>query len=238
MNGWQLATTSLVPVLALYLLFVENWIYPLVGLIGIGTVTTGITLVVGTIVFVVLFAVVLFGSNVSSDGDEDPILPAVSSAIRAGALAAFVYLVWTNFAIETLIRNGVVLVPVIVFAWFVYVYLQNRRNVARTSTAVDRTRRDVSNSVENWTEVLFGAFVVAFAAGAAVFSGVFSASGGIGEVLLDFPGEIAFLIVTTIGFDQLGGEFLGAGVIPELNHIQWLGVTLTIGAVALVVRDV
>lgn len=210
----------------------------LLGVVGLLWLAQSWSMSVFVIVGVALTPVVLYGWYASDSSKSGQIAPSLATTIMAGAAVFGIWQAWSRIddwsAAGRWAGLGFLFV---VMGYFVWMYLEHRRNVATASTAVNRMRRTVRRDISDWSEFATGIVIVALASVLAVVSGALGALQGLGEVLLPFAPEIAYITTVAVGYAQLGGEFAGSGFIPDLNSMQWLGITLMSGFIALVVRD-
>lgn len=207
----------------------------------LGTITVGLGLLILTAALalaVVASTVAEENTSEDSDGPRFPALLRFATGIRAFGAGLGLIALW--FGRHWILENRwtVLVVGAVLFvSWVVYVYLRNRQRTARRSTAIDRTQRNVGDSVENWTQFLTGAAIVVASIALSIVSGVFSSVGQLDQFLTPILNELSFVGLTLLGYVQLGGEFWGSAWVPELNALQWLGVALLIGAFAVVFRE-
>ncbi|WP_256403477.1 hypothetical protein [Halorubrum salinum] len=193
--------------------------------------------------FAIAFAVVVVASESGSDeeGGGEALL-SVAAAIRAGAFAGIVgigvYFYRQTYASPRELVFSLWWVPLLLLVgWFMFVYLQNRRKVASGTTALNRSQRDVRRAIESWSELGTAAIALAVTAVFAAISGFFTGAATLAEPLLEFAGHGVYLLTVVIGYTNLGGEWRYGWVIPELSPLQFVAITLFLGAVAIVVHD-
>lgn len=203
-------------------------------LVGIAYFTEILPFVVMVPVAVVLAIIALFGDAAArrDDVESGGIAGSVASSIQALGAVLFVGAIWLYvddplaFAAENWW-----LVPLGAVFLFTYYYAQNRRDVASSSTAVRRTRRDVKRNVSDWSSLLLGIGVL-------ILTGAFAILQGFGDALAPFAEEVAYGLTVFIGYVQLGGEAGGWGAwIPNLSALQWVGVTLLLAGFGLFVQS-
>lgn len=204
---------------------------------AVSWLTTGVGIVVTAIVVLVLALVVMFGER---GDDDDGALSELSLYIRTGAALLFAGALLVYFGVGGLVDLAWEFwwVPLlVVFGWFVYTYLDHRRSVASASTAIDRTQRSTRRTISGYSRLLVGVLVLGISFVAAVVSGALEALSGLGDVLVMFAGELAYLATVGIGYVQLGGSIPGAGLVPGLTPTQWAAGTLLLGAIAIMVGE-
>jgi hypothetical protein len=206
-------------------------------LVGVGFGATG--LVILAIVAVLAFVVILGERDAGEDAES--VLSEFSLLIRAGAVVLFLGTLGLYLGVDGAISFAMTywwLLPLIGIGYLAYVYLSHRRDVASSSTAIDRTQRTVQRNVSSRTEAAAGAVVLAISFVAAAVSGVFAGLNGLGDVILMFAGELGYLFAVLIGYAQLGGEVPLVGwAIPALGPRQWLAITLFLGAAIIMVSQ-
>jgi len=145
------------------------------------------------------------------------------------------------FLRETILANRwtiAVGIAIVFLSFVVYTYLQNRRSASRRSTAVRRTQRNLSSSVESWVEAIVGAVFVVVAIVLSVVSGLFNSIGALDQFITPILNEIAFWGITLLGYIQLGGDRIpGSWLVPEMSPLQWVGLAAALFAAVLVFRD-
>jgi len=109
--------------------------------------------------------------------------------------------------------------------------------VASGTTAINRSQRDVSRSIENISELGTASIALAVTAVFAALSGFFTGVGQLADPLLGFADQGAYLLTVLIGYTSLGGEWRFDWLIPNLTPLQFVALTLLFGAVAIVVAD-
>lgn len=203
--------------------------------------SVGVATLVG--IFAIAFAVVVVASVSGSDEDGGgETLLSVAAAIRAAAFAGIVgigvYFYRQTYASPRELVLSLWWVPLLaIVGWFMFVYLQNRRQVASGTTALNRSQRDVKRAVESWSELGTAAIALAITAVFATLSGFFAGAGTLAEPLLEFAGHGVYLLTIVIGYTNLGGEWRYGWIIPDLSPLQFVAITLFLGAVAIVVHD-
>lgn len=202
--------------------------------VGYGVSGLAVLAIVG-----VLMLVVIFGERNTDEGES--VLAESALLIRTGAAVVFLGGLAYWFSVEgamSAARSFWWLVPLLLVGYVLYLYLSHRRNVASASTALDRTQRSVQRNISSKTEAVTGTVVLGFALAAAIISGAFAGLSGLGDVLLMFAGEATYLLAVLIGYEQLGGSLPYLGwLIPDLGPRQWVGITLLLGALAIMVKD-
>lgn len=210
---------------------------PIIGTVAVWLVVFAVAAAGGFVI--VVSTVVEEGRAEDADGPRSPALQNVATVVQA--LAGGVALMTLWFLRETILTNRwTILVGLgILFAsWVTYVYLSNRQSASRRSTAIRRTQRNVGNTVENWAEAILGAVFVIVAIGLSVLSAGFEALGSLDQFLTPVLNELAFWVITALGYVQLGGERLpGSQFIPSLNALQWVGIAALLFAAVVVFRD-
>jgi hypothetical protein len=233
-SGRPITWAFIVPFMA-YLLFIEGWFYTALSYVPFGDYVS--YLVIGGVILLAM-AIVAISSFVDEDDEDVYILPMLRSFIFASSLAIAAYYVFMLVdSWEVLLRQAAWMVPFVLFGWVAFVYFQHRSDAARASTAVGRTQRTVNRTVTSYSEAIFGAVVVVLTFGLAVASGLGSALSTFGDALLPFAPEGAYLFTTLVGYVQLGGEWRYAWLIPSLDPLQWVGLALGAGFLAVVIRD-
>jgi len=220
---------------------VLDYVPTLGGSLSLFGYTAGIATTLGVVL--IAFAVVIVASESSTDEDgSGETLVSVSSAIRAGAFAGaaaiLFYFYRQSFESPRELVFTLWWVPILLLvAWFMFVYLQNRRQVASGTTALNRSQRDVSRAIESWSELGTASIALAVTAVFAAMSGFFSGIGSLADPLLGFADQGAYVLTVLIGYVSLGGEWRYAWIIPDLSPLQFVALTLLFGAVAIVVAD-
>ena len=200
----------------------------------IGWQTLGLGLMVLIPLGAVLAVLALIGDSAARSDDVSATGYAGSTASIIQAfgivLAAWAFWEYVDDPVSVATSNWWIGVLVIV-GLFAYWYLQHRRQVASASTAISRTQRTAKRSISSWTELIVGIGVLALTGGFAVASGMMDA-------LAPYAGELGYLFTVFIGYVQLGGDAGGtiASLIPSLEPMQWVGVTLFIAGMAYYIR--
>ncbi|WP_071932989.1 hypothetical protein [Halodesulfurarchaeum formicicum] len=155
-----------------------------------------------------------------------------ASIIQAFAMVLAVWAIWEYVEDPiTVAKANWWLAVLIVVGLFAYWYLQHRREVSNAKTAINRTQQTAKRSISSWTELIIGIGVLAL-------TGAFAVASGMLEALGPYAGELGYLFTVFIGYVQLGGDAGGtvASLIPSLEPMQWVGVTLFIAAMAYYIR--
>ncbi|UWG47042.1 hypothetical protein HSRCO_0748 [Halanaeroarchaeum sp. HSR-CO] len=206
-----------------------------VGTILVGSSTIGLGLTLLIPIAAVLAVVALLADSAARREDVNPTGYAGSTASLIQA-AGVVLGAW---AIYAYVENPIELVtskwwifPLAVIGLFTYWYVQHRRQVASSSTAINRTQRTANRTVSSWAELITGVGVLFLTAGFAVISGVLDA-------FAPFAGELSYLGTVFLGYVSLGGEWGGqiAAIVPSFTPVQWVGVTLFLGGTALYIQS-
>lgn len=204
------------------------------------TITGGLLLAIVALgVFIVNAARVLSDDD---EVDEPGVLGKVASSIQSASAVLLLGLLYLGYRFYfdspmELVAALWWILPAAILAYFFFVFFQMNRQYANTSTAVNRSQRQIRRSFEDWSEVAIGAVLLFLAAALAVVQGAMAGVSQIGSPLLDFSGEIAYLSTVAIGYATMGGEFWGSWIVPDFSALQWASVALIIGGIALVVRD-
>lgn len=205
-----------------------------VGALAIGWLTLGLGLTLAIPIAVVLAGVVLVADSAArrEDVSSTGYAGSTASLIQAAGIVLAIWAVWyyIDNPIQAAISNWW-LFPLGIIGLFSYWYVQHRRDVASSSTAIDRTQRTASRTVSSWTELLTGIVVLGLTFGFAFLTGILDA-------FAPYAGELAYLGTVGLGYLSLGGEKGGeiAALIPELSPISWVGVTLFLGGMALYIQ--
>lgn len=210
-------------------------IYDILSGVGLG-----LSVLLGLAIVGVLAYIVILGSR---DPDSDPgALGEAALLIRTGAAVVFVGAIALWLGADGAFRILSTywwFLPLIAFGWFVYVYLSHRQQVASASTALDRVTRTTRREISEKSKLVTGTAVVGVTFVAAVVSGLLEGLSGLGDVLLMFAGEGAYLFTVLLGYVQLGGD-VPAWVdvlTPQLTGMQWAALTLLLGAVTIMVSE-
>ena len=201
-------------------------------LIGSTTIGLGLTLLVP--IGIVLAGLVLIADSAARREDVDATGYAGSTAslIQAAGVVLAVWAIWayTDTPLEIVTTNWWV-IPMAIIGLFAYWYIQHRRQVASASTAINRTQRTASRTVSSWTELFTGVIVLGL-------TFVFAFATGVLDAIAPYAGEITYLGTVFLGYVSLGGEAGGeiAALIPEFSPLQWVGVTLFLGGMALYIQ--
>ncbi|MDR5657290.1 hypothetical protein RH831_08865 [Halodesulfurarchaeum sp. HSR-GB] len=200
----------------------------------IGWQTLGLGLMVLIPAAAILSVLALLGDSAARSDSVSATGYAGSTAsiIQAFALVLAVWAIWEYVEDPiTVAKANWWLAVLIVVGLFAYWYLQHRRQVASASTAINRTQRTAKRSISSWTELIVGIGVL-------VLTGGFAVASGMMDALAPYAGELGYLFTVFIGYVQLGGDAGGtvASIIPSLEPMQWVGVTLFIAAMAYYIR--
>lgn len=206
----------------------------LVATVVIGWATLGLALTDLVPVGLALAALALVADSAARREDVDATGYAGSTAslIQAFVVVLAVWAIWTyvDDPIGTALSYWWVF-PLLVIGLFAYWYMQERRQVASSSTAVNRTQRTAKRTISSWTELVAGIVVLALTA-------VFAVATGVLDAFAPYAGELAYLGTVFLGYVNLGGSAGGeiASFIPSLTPTQWVGVTLFLGGLGLYIR--
>ena len=203
--------------------------------------TAGIATILGVVLIAFAVVIVAAESGTDEEGNGET-LASVSALIRASAFAGAAAILFYFYRQSYESPRELVLdlwwVPILLLVgWFMFVYLQNRRQVASGTTAINRSQRDVSRSIENISELGTASIALAVTAVFAALSGFFAVVGQLADPLLGFADQGAYLLTVLIGYTSLGGEWRFDWLIPNLTPLQFVALTLLFGAVAIVVAD-
>ena len=203
--------------------------------------TAGIATILGVVLIAFAVVIVAAESGTDEEGNGET-LASVSALIRAsafaGAAAILFYFYRQSYQSPRELVFDLWWVPILLLVgWFMFVYLQNRRQVASGTTAINRSQRDVSRSIENISELGTASIALAVTAVFAALSGFFTGVGQLADPLLGFADQGAYLLTVLIGYTSLGGEWRFDWLIPNLTPLQFVALTLLFGAVAIVVAD-
>ena len=203
--------------------------------------TAGIATILGVVLIAFAVVIVAAESGTDEEGNGET-LASVSALIRASAFAGAAAIVFYFYRQSYRSPRELVFdlwwVPILLLVgWFMFVYLQNRRQVASGTTAINRSQRDVSRSIENISELGTASIALAVTAVFAALSGFFAGVGSLADPLLGFADQGAYLLTVLIGYTSLGGEWRFDWLIPNLTPLQFVALTLLFGAVAIVVAD-
>lgn len=203
--------------------------------------TAGIATILGVVLIAFAVVIVAAESGTDEEGNGET-LASVSALIRASAFAGAAAILFYFYRQSYESPRELVLdlwwVPILLLVgWFMFVYLQNRRQVASGTTAINRSQRDVSRSIENISELGTASIALAVTAVFAALSGFFAGVGQLADPLLGFADQGAYLLTVLIGYTSLGGEWRYSWIIPDLSPLQFVALTLLFGAVAIVVAD-
>jgi len=203
--------------------------------------TAGIATILGVVLIAFAVVIVAAESGTDEDGNGET-LASVSALIRAsafaGAAAILFYFYRQSYQSPRELVFDLWWVPILLLVgWFMFVYLQNRREVASGTTAINRSQRDVGRSIENISELGTASIALAVTAVFAALSGFFTGIGQLADPLLGFADQGAYLLTVLIGYVSLGGEWQYAWLIPDLSPLQFVAITLLFGAIASVVVD-
>lgn len=214
--------------------------FALVG-VEIGSVVYRVLLV---LVALVLVYIIMIGEtglrHTIQETDDDPsaVGQFITSGLQVLVLLIVLYLLFTSeyaqeYGIVTMIF---VAIPVVVVAWVAYLWFQNQRQYARTETTVRQTRRDIDRSFQRWGQIVIGVGLFFIAIIFGFLSGAMTAIAEIGEVIMPYAPELTYLITVAIGYVQMGGAMVGDWLIPELSALQFAGLALILGGIAIMVR--
>lgn len=129
---------------------------------------------------------------------------------------------------------GIVLL--LAFAGYIaFKFMQS--DASRTRARIRRTQREVGKDVESWAQVAAGVVLIGVSVVFSATTGIFAAIGSLDQFITPLMNEIGFGILALVGYDQLGGTFMGSNLIPSMNAMQWLGLCLVTVSVVLVFRD-
>jgi len=203
--------------------------------------TAGIATTLGVVLIAFAVVIVAAESGTDEEGNGET-LASVSALIRAsafaGAAAILFYFYRQSYRSPRELVVELWWVPILLLVgWFMFVYLQNRRQVASGTTAINRSQRDVSRSIENISELGTASIALAVTAVFAALSGFFTGVGQLADPLLGFADQGAYLLTVLIGYTSLGGEWRFDWLIPNLTPLQFVAITLLFGAIATVVVD-
>ena len=203
--------------------------------------TAGIATTLGVVLIAFAVVIVAAESGTDEEGNGET-LASVSALIRAsafaGAAAILFYFYRQSYESPRELVFDFWWVPILLLVgWFMFVYLQNRRQVASGTTAINRSQRDVSRSIENISELGTASIALAVTAVFAALSGFFAGVGQLADPLLGFADQGAYLLTVLIGYTSLGGEWRFDWLIPNLTPLQFVAITLLFGAIATVVVD-
>jgi len=222
--------------------YVSIGVLDYVPTLSISLETYGYVYSVATLVGVALvaFSIVFRATQQREWGAEGNTLMNFASAIRAAAFAGVAAILFYFYRQSYQSPRELVFdlwwVPILfLVGWFMFVYLQNRREVASGTTAINRSQRDVSRSIENISELGTASIALAVTAVFAAISGFFAGIGQLADPLLGFADQGAYLLTVLIGYVSLGGEWQYALLIPDLSPLQFVAITLLFGASASVV---
>lgn len=154
------------------------------------------------------------------------------SAAAAIAVFMVIWLVWELAATVTDLTMfiGVTLV-VYAIIHSIWTYFQYRSQVTRADVAVRRTQGAISRDIRNMSAAVFGFIILSLSILAGVWSGLTTALPEIGDILLPFSGEFAYLGTVVMGYLAIAGSsFFG-----EMGAAEFATIALIIGALALVV---
>jgi hypothetical protein len=224
--------------------YVSIGVLDYVPTLSISLETYGYAFSVATLLGVGLigFSIVFRATQHREWGAEDNTLMDFAAAIRAAAFAGVAAILFYFYRQSYESPRELVFdfwwVPILLLVgWFMFVYLQNRRQVASGTTAINRSQRDVSRAIESWSELGTASIALAVTAVFAAISGFFSGVGSLADPLLGFADQGAYLLTVFIGYVSLGGEWRYSWIIPDLSPLQFVALTLLFGAVAIVVAD-
>lgn len=213
---------------------VWEWLMGLLGSIGVtGTAAAIVGIGLPIVVFVFL------ADQYASD-DNDSELAKYSAFIKAAVAVVGVGILLMNISIEGAIENASEfwwMIPLAIGGWVLFIYLRYARTSRSASSALGKTRRSVRRNLSSRVEAATGVFVVGLAVAAAVVSGMFAGLSGVGDILLMFSGELAYLATTAIAYVQLGGSLPFDWVIPTLSARQFVTIALVGGALGIMVKQ-
>lgn len=162
----------------------------------------------------------------------------MGNAIRALAVGLALFAVATRWGeFMGLIESWWFLAPIGVGVYVVFVYLNQRTRVASAETAIGRTRRALQRDVMGISNAAVGAILLFVTVALAFISGGLAALSGIGDALAPLAPEIGFGALSLVGLANLGGDFPGADLIPTLEPMQWVLVSIVIFGIALFWSD-
>jgi len=247
-RGQSLST--LIPVLAILVFIVMSFVTTgtaddVIGFVG-PLIPEGIPAAFGGTIFwfgvgAIVIGLIVFGGATRDDDEDTPIANNFVSLFRSLGVVLVAWLVlnfaWRNVdSVWDLVEFWWVL-PLLFIGYLTFIYTQNRRERASPESALRQTRRDVKRNASDWGEIIAGVIVVGLTLFSGLLTGVFSASEGLSDVLLPIVPEISYGVLSFIGFGALGGDRLFAGFVPALSPLQWVAIAITLGGIALILRD-
>lgn len=210
-----------------------SWTFPVLGM-AFGMMTLAGLVLLGMAVVVVVSSSEDLGSNTTAG--------TLASGIRAGAFVGIIAILYYYYTasfdgLGDAVSSLWWVAALGVVGYMMFIYLQHRQNVASASTAIDHTQRTVSRNLEGYGQLVVGTVALVLAAILAVLQGALTGAAQLGEPLLGFAGEIAYLGSVFIGYASLGGEWYGSWLVPDLTAFQFAMIALMMGGIALVVRN-
>ena len=203
--------------------------------------TAGIATLLGVVLIAFAVVIVAAESGTGEDGNGQALVStaaAIRAAAFAGVAAILFYFYRQSYASPRELVRDIWWIPLMLLVgWFMYVYLQNRRQVASGTTALNRSQRDASRAIESWSELGTASIALAVTAVFAALSGFFAGAGQLADPLLGFADQGAYLLTVLIGYTTLGGAWRFDWLIPNLSPLQFVAITLLFGAIATVVVD-
>ena len=191
------------------------------------------------VVFVGLSAVALlvFGQFVAEATGRESTFGEITALIQAIAAVLLLGVFFHVFGASGTVGMLIWLVPTLAVVYIMWVYFGKRRQYTR-STALDRTQRDIGRTFEGWGKFTFGMVSIFVAAALGIISGVLSAGSGLGDVLMPYMGELAFLGAGASGYLAMGGELFGlrSPFLAQLTPGQWFVFVLLIGGLVVLFR--
>lgn len=126
---------------------------------------------------------------------------------------------------------------IVLAGYVIYRVRQSQRKYSKSDVAVRRAGTTIQRDIDRWSAYLFGVVVLGISVAVGLFTGAMSALGDLGDPLMQFAPEGAYLAVTAMGYVQLGGEFLGSWIIPEVSAAQFVGIALGMAILAVMIAN-
>lgn len=170
------------------------------------------------------------------DGVGLPFVRDVADLSRAGLVFFFAWLVYIRAdSMAELVYWLTITIPFAVIAVVAYTYFQQRREVAKRSTAARNTPDEAYERVADFGQIGANTVIATVVGIFAVIQVTFASIGSVGEVALSISSEFIYSVAIWIGYTSLGGDF-GADLLPSFSAEQFVFAAAVLGGFALVLQ--
>jgi len=170
------------------------------------------------------------------NGSGIPFVRDVADLSRAGLVFFFAWLVYIRAdSMAELVYWLTITIPFAVIAVVAYTYFQQRREVAKRSTAARNTPDEAYERVADFGQIGANTVIATVVGLFAVIQVTFASIGSLGEVALTISSEFIYSVVIWVGYTSLGGDF-GADLLPSFSAEQFVFAAAVLGGLALVLQ--